>query len=200
LSAEGPAAIIPPDCLRPVPLMGAAQRMDRAELARRLKEAAYLEGDFVLRSGRRSRYYFDKYRFETQPALLRAVARGLAEMLPEGVDRLAGAELGGVPLAAAVALETGLPYLIVRKESKEDGTENRMEGQVAAGETVVLLEDVVTTGGAALNAAEALREAGCEVSVLVVLDRQEGAGEAFREAGVPYRALFTSESMGLKGQ
>jgi len=174
--------------------------MDRQELATRLKDAAYLEGDFVLRSGRRSRYYFDKYLFETDPALLKPVAEALAGMLPEGVSRLAGAELGGVPLAAATALETGLPYVIVRKESKGYGTENRVEGRLEAGERVALLEDVVTTGGASLKAAEALRAAGCEVSVLVVLDRQEGAEEAFREAGVEYRALFTSESMGIGGK
>ncbi len=174
--------------------------MNRAELMRRLKEAAYLEGEFTLRSGRRSPYYFDKYRFETDPALLRAVAEQLALMLPEGVERLAGAELGGVPLAAAVALRTDLPYVIVRKEGKGYGTENRIEGALHAGESAVLLEDVVTTGGAALKAAQALQEAGAgRVEVLVVLDRQEGADEAFRRAQVPCRALFTASEMGFAG-
>ncbi|MFO8008459.1 MAG: orotate phosphoribosyltransferase [Candidatus Brocadiia bacterium] len=174
--------------------------MNRAELIRRLKEAAYLEGEFTLRSGRKSRYYFDKYRFETEPALLRAVAEQLSLMLPADTDRLAGAELGGVPLAAAVALETGLPYVIVRKESKGYGTANRIEGILPTGEDVVLLEDVVTTGGAALKAAQALQEAGAgQVETLVVLDRQEGAAEAFEEAEVPYRALFTASEMGFAG-
>ena len=168
-------------------------------LARRLKEAALLRGEFTLRSGRKSNYYFDKYRFETDPGLLKAVARELAALLPEGVDRLAGAELGGVPLATAVALETGLPFVIVRKESKGYGTEKRIEGQLAPGESVALLEDVATTAGAALKAVEALREAGAgKVSVLLVLDRQEGAAEAFARAGIPFRALFTSESLGIK--
>ncbi len=172
--------------------------MNRQELAERLKEAAYLEGEFVLRSGRKSDFYFDKYLFETRPDLLGAVAEHLAGMLPDGTDRLAGAELGGVPLAAAVALETGLPYLIVRKESKDYGTANRIEGEPPEGRRVVLLEDVTTTGGAALKAVEALVEAGAaEVSVLLVLDRQEGAEEAFAQAGVPYRALFTAEQMGI---
>ena len=172
--------------------------MSRDRLARQLKDAALLEGEFTLRSGRTSRYYFDKYRFETHPGLLREVARELAAMLPEGTQRLAGAALGGVPLATAVALETGLPFVIVRKAAKDYGTGRRIEGLMEPGERVVLLEDVATTAGAALEAVEALREAGAgQVSVLLVLDRQEGAEEAFRDAGVPYRALFTSESLGI---
>jgi len=170
----------------------------REDLARLLKSVALLEGDFTLRSGRKSRYYFDKYRFETNPGLLRAVAHELAAMLPEGVGRLAGAELGGVPLATAVALESGIPFVIVRKESKGYGTEKRIEGEMHAGEHVVLLEDVATTAGAALKAVEALREAGAgKVSVLLVLDREEGAAESFDEAGVSYRALFTARSLGI---
>lgn len=173
--------------------------MERADLARELKKVALLEGDFTLRSGRKSRYYFDKYRFETNPGLLRSVARELAAALPAGVGRLAGAELGGVPLATAVALETGLPFVIVRKESKGYGTEKRIEGEMLPGEHVALLEDVATTAGAALKAVEALREAGAgKVSVLLVLDRQEGAAEAFAEAGVPFHALFTARSLGIE--
>ena len=172
--------------------------MSREALARQLKDVALLTGEFKLRSGRTSSYYFDKYRFETHPGLLRGVACELAAMLPEGVDRLAGAALGGVPLATAVALETDLPFVIVRKASKGYGTDNRVEGVMNAGERVVLIEDVATTAGAALDAIEALRAAGAgEVTVLLVLDRQEGAAEAFAEAGVPYRALFTSESLGI---
>jgi orotate phosphoribosyltransferase len=173
--------------------------MDKSELASRLKEVALLEGEFTLRSGRTSSYYFDKYRFETHPELLREVARELAAMLPEETDRLAGAELGGVPLATALALETGLPFVIVRKEAKGHGTGRRIEGVLEEGDRVVLVEDVATTAGAALKAVEGLREAGAgEVSVLLVLDRQEGAAEAFGEAGVEYRPLFTSESLGIR--
>jgi len=172
--------------------------MCRQELARQLKEVALLEGEFTLRSGRTSHYYFDKYRFETHPGLLRGVARELAAMLPEGAQRLAGAELGGVPLATAVALETGLPFVIVRKAAKGYGTDRRIEGLMDPGEHVVLLEDVATTAGAALQAVQALRDAGAgRVTVLLVLDRQEGAEEAFRQADVPCRALFTSESLGI---
>ena len=172
--------------------------MNRAELAERLKQAAYLEGEFVLRSGRKSSYYFDKYLFETRPDLLGAVAEALARMLPADINRLAGAELGGVPLAAAVSLRTGIPYVIVRKESKGYGTENRIEGKLEAGERVLLVEDVATSGAAALSAVQALRQAGAgKVSAIVVLDRQEGAARAFADARVPYQALFTAESMNI---
>ncbi len=168
-------------------------------LAERLKSVALLRGEFTLRSGRKSSYYFDKYRFATHPGLLRDVARELAAMLPEDTDRLAGPALGAVPLVTAVALQTDLPFVIVRKQSKEYGTANRIEGELAPGEKVLMVEDVVTTGGAALSAAAALREAGAgEVEALVVLDRQQGAAEAFRRAAVPYRALFTAESLGIE--
>src|ERR671929_229130 len=119
--------------------------MERAELAAALREHAYLEGDFVLRSGRRSRYYLDKYRFETEPALLEAlgerIARAVAEHEPDAV-RLAGPELGTVALAAAASLVSRLPFLIVRGEAKGYGTGNRIEGAFDAGERVALVEDV----------------------------------------------------------
>ena len=173
--------------------------MDREELGRRLREVALLEGEFTLRSGRKSNYYFDKYRFETNPELLRLVADEMATMLPDDADRLAGAAVGGVPLATAVALETGLPFVIVRKKSKGYGTDNLIEGELNPGDSVVLVEDVATVAGAALGAVEAIRAAGAgKVSVLLVLDRQEGAAEAFAAARVPYQALFTSESLGIK--
>jgi orotate phosphoribosyltransferase len=173
--------------------------MPNEELAQQLKDAALLRGEFTLRSGRKSSYYFDKYRFETAPELLRVVARHLAAMLPEDTERLAGAELGGVPLVTAVALETGLPFVIVRRAGKGYGTQRRIEGVLQEGERVALVEDVATTAGAALQAVQALREAGAgEVSVLLVLDRQEGAAEAFAEAAVPFHALFTSESLGIE--
>jgi len=173
--------------------------MERDALRRRLKEVAYKEGDFTLRSGRKSHYLVDKYEFETRPDLLRAIARELARMLPEGTDRLAGVELGGVPLAAAVALESGLPYVIVRKGRKGHGIDRPIEGELVPGDNVVLIEDVVTTGGAACAAARTLTEAGArEVEALVVVDRQEGAEAAFREAGIRYRALFTRDSLGIE--
>lgn len=168
--------------------------MTHQELAAALREHAYLEGDFVLRSGRRSRYYLDKYRFETQPDLLRAlgerIADAVAEHEPEAA-RLAGPELGAVALAAAGSLASGLPFLIVRKEAKEYSTGNRIEGVFEQGEAVCLVEDVVTSGGALLAAVEALREAGAVVRTAVcVVDREEGGADALARHAVRLRPLF----------
>jgi orotate phosphoribosyltransferase len=158
-----------------------------------------LRGNFLLRSGARSSYYIDKYLFTTQPDVLRRLAVELAARLPVGVQRLAGTVLGAVPLATAVSLETQLPMVIVRTDKpKEYGTAKQIEGTLVAGERVVLVEDIVTTAGAALAAVEMLRAAGADVlGALVVVDREEGGAEAFAAAGVPYQALFTKTSLGL---
>jgi orotate phosphoribosyltransferase len=173
------------------------------QLGAALREHAYLEGDFVLRSGRRSRYYLDKYRFETQPDLLgplgMRIAEAVADHEPEAA-RLAGPELGAVPLAAAASLASGLPYLIVRKEAKDYGTANRLEGVFEPGECVCLVEDVVTSGGAAVTSVEALREAGliCRTAVCVV-DREEGGVDALARLAVRLRPLFrASELLGAE--
>src|SRR2546421_12660047 len=133
------------------------------ELARDMVAAAWLEGDFVLGSGRRSRYYFDKYLFETQPAILRRVGRELAALVPAGTCRLAAPELGAVLLGGAVSLELDLPLVLVRKEAKGYGTSRALEGVLEAGDRVTLIEDVLTTGGEAIKAAARLREAGAEL-------------------------------------
>jgi orotate phosphoribosyltransferase len=165
-----------------------------AELRDAIREHAYLEGDFVLRSGRRSSYYLDKYRFETRPDLLAPLAARLADLVAEhepDADRLAGPELGAVALAAATSLASGLPFLIVRKEAKDYGTGNRLEGSFTAGERVCLVEDIVTSGGAALAAVEALRGAGLECRTAVcVVDREEGGVDALARQGVRLRPLF----------
>ena len=181
---------------------GAFEQVRQAELGalgRDLVAAAVLRGDFLLRSGARSSYYIDKYLFTTRPDLLRRIAAELAQRLPEGVQRVAGPVLGAVPLVTALAMTCGLPMLIVRTDKpKEYGTSKQIEGVLQAGEKVVLVEDVVTTGGAALNAIETLRQAGAEVlKVLVVVDREQGGAEAFAAAGVPYEALFTKSDLGL---
>ncbi|MFW6457231.1 MAG: orotate phosphoribosyltransferase [Planctomycetota bacterium] len=172
--------------------------MDRETLKNRLKEVAYIEGDFTLRSGRKSHYLIDKYEFETRPELLRALADELAAMIPDDADRLAGVELGGVPLVTAVALATEIPYVIVRKGEKGHGLDRPYEGHMEDGEHIALVEDITTTGGAAIRAARALLDAGAsEVTALVVADRQEGASEAFEEAGITCRPLFTRESLDI---
>ncbi len=169
------------------------------ELKRALKQHAYLEGDFVLRSGKRSRYYLDKYRFETRPDLLRAVGERLAAAVrahePEAT-LIAGPELGAVALAAAASLQSGLPFLIVRKEAKGYGTDKRLEGAWEPGACACLIEDVVTSGGAAVSAVEALREAGLRISTAVcVVDREEGGSDELARHAVRLRALFRASDV-----
>jgi orotate phosphoribosyltransferase len=164
------------------------------ELAGALYAHAFLEGDFVLRSGRRSSYYLDKYRFLTQPAVLSELGERLAavgrEVAPEA-SRIAAPELGAVALAASASLASGLPFVIVRKAAKEYGTAQQLEGAFEDGERVFLVEDVVTSGGAVLAAAETVRGAGLECDAAVcVVDREEGGAEALAAVGVALRPLF----------
>ncbi|MDX6467251.1 MAG: orotate phosphoribosyltransferase [Gaiellaceae bacterium] len=168
--------------------------MSDDSLARALVEHAYLEGDFLLRSGKRSRYYLDKYRFETRPDLLKPLGERIAATVREhapDATRLAGPELGAVALAAAASLESGLPFIIVRKEAKEYGTAKRIEGPYEEGECVCLIEDVVTSGGALLDSIVALRGAGLVVQTAVcVVDREEGGADALARHAVRLRPLF----------
>jgi orotate phosphoribosyltransferase len=164
-----------------------------------LLEHAVKRGDFVLRSGKRSRYYLDKYRFETQPAILAAlgerIAAAVGEAAPDAV-RLAAPELGAVALAAAGSLASGLPFLIVRKAAKDYGTSNRLEGAYEPGERVCVVEDVVTSGGALLEAVEALREAGLAVAAAVcVVDREEGGTAALARHDVELRPIFRANDI-----
>jgi orotate phosphoribosyltransferase len=169
------------------------------DLARSLVEHAYLEGDFVLRSGKRSKYYLDKYRFETRPELLRPLGERIGAIVREHAPetaRLAGPELGAVALAASASLASGLPFLIVRKETKEYGTTKRIEGTFEQGECVCVVEDVVTSGGALLESVEALREAGLVVQTAVcVVDREEGGADALARQAVRLRPLFRASEL-----
>lgn len=173
--------------------------MTDEELGRLLAAQAVLEGDFVLRSGRRSTWYVDKYRFETEPRLLRALgerlAREAARVEPEAA-RLAGPALGAVALAAAASLASGLPFIIVRGEAKAYGTGNRVEGPFQPGEVVCLVEDVVTSGGALAEAVSTLRDAGLVVRhALCVVDREEGGAEALARLGVRLHPLFGAQTL-----
>ena len=163
-------------------------------LAAALVEHAYLEGDFVLRSGKRSRYYLDKYRFETRPELLRPLGERIAAIVNEharDATRLAAPELGAVALAAAASLESLLPFVIVRKEAKEYGTGKRIEGPYDVGDCICLVEDVVTSGGALLDSIEALRAVGLVVHTAVcVVDREEGGADALARQAVRLRPIF----------
>jgi orotate phosphoribosyltransferase len=166
-------------------------------LASRVREAALLQGDFVLSSGKKSRFYVDKYLFSTEPGLLWELARELSAKLPADTERLAGVELGAVPLVVAASLQSGLSYGIVRKGVKEYGTSNRIEGQsLEGGEKVVLIEDVVTTGTQVLRAAATLKETGAEVlGILAVLDRRDEHSASL--GGYPFGALLRLEDLGL---
>lgn len=174
-------------------------------LAASIVEAALLRGEFTLRSGRTSKYYLDKYLFTSRPRVLRPLAERFAKRLGAiehdlslRVDRLAGAELGGIPLVTAAALETGLPCIFVRNAKKDYGTSKQIEGTVNKGERVVLLEDVATSGGQAVEAVQVLRDAGADVlAVIVTIDRQEGAREAITAAGVRFDAIFTKTDLGI---
>ena len=168
--------------------------MEDAALLAAMREHAYLEGEFTLRSGKTSKYYLDKYRFETRPELLEALgarlAAKIAEVEPDAV-RIAGPELGAVPLAAAASIASRLPFLIVRGEAKEYGTANRIEGAFEAGERVVLVEDVVTSGGAAADAVRAVRQAALECrTAICVIDREEGGVDSLARLGVRLHPLF----------
>ncbi len=174
--------------------------MTDPELAQALRAAALLEGDFTLRSGRKSKYYLDKYLFETQPALLRELAARFAKFVTAEVDRVAGAELGAIALAAATSLETGKPFVIVRNAKKAGyGTGKLIEGQLEKGERVLLVEDVCTSGGQAIEACKTLQDAGAKVvGIVVTIDRQEGGRDAVESAGYRFDALFTTEDLGVR--
>ena len=170
------------------------------ELARRIHSAALLRGEFTLRSGRRSNVYLDKYLFETQPDILAEIARLFAQHVTPRTTRLAGAELGGVPLAAAASLASGKPFVIVRNQKKDYGTGKSIEGVLQAGDVVLLLEDVATTGGQVLEAASAIVAAGASVErIVAVIDRQEGARENIERAGYAFAALLTRQQVESAG-
>lgn len=172
--------------------------MTREQLARRIAQAALLRGQFTLRSGRKSDYYLDKYRFETQPDLLQAIGRLLAEKVSSNVDRIAGAELGGVPLAAATAMFSGKPCVFIRNQKKDYGTARLIEGELNRGETVMIVEDVLTTGGQVLESCKVLTDMGVKIDRVVgVIDRLEGAKENIERAGFAFESLFTIRDLGL---
>lgn len=177
--------------------------MTREQLARAIAECALLRGTFTLRSGRTSSYYLDKYLFSTRPEILVHLGVLFSERVAsypgEPVVRLAGAELGGIPLVTAASLRSGLPCLFVRNAKKGYGTAKQLEGRIERGDRVVLLEDVATTGGQALEAVGVLREAGAEVvGIIATIDRQEGARENVEAAGIRFDALFTKADLGIE--
>jgi orotate phosphoribosyltransferase len=168
------------------------------QLAQRIAQAALLHGQFTLRSGRQSKYYLDKYLFETQPDILAALGERFARHVDERVDRLAGAELGGIPLVTAASLATGKPTVLIRNQKKDYGTARQLEGKLEPGERVLLVEDIATTGGQVLEAAKVIHEAGATVvKIVAVIDREEGARENIEAAGFTFASLFTKTDLGI---
>ncbi len=172
--------------------------MTDRELFDAVAAAALLRGDFTLRSGRKSKYYLDKYLFEAQPAILGELGRRFAKRALPDTTRVAGAELGGVALAAAASLAGGLPFVIIRNAKKDYGTQKMYEGRIEAGDRILLLEDIATTGGQVLEAAKVLSEAGATVTrIVATIDRQEGARENIEKAGYVFEALLTKADLGI---
>jgi len=168
----------------------------RVTLAARVFSTSYLTGSFVLRSGRTADHYFDKYRFESDPALLGDIVDALVPLVPPGVDGLAGLELGGVPLATMLSARTGLPAYFVRKEPKKYGTERLCEGGDVDGRSLLVVEDVVTTAGQIVLSTQDLRSEGARVAhALCVIDREGGGVDVAAAEGVALRALFTMSEL-----
>jgi len=169
---------------------------DRTQLASDIDARCRLYGSFVLRSGQTASEYFDKYLFEADPRLLRRVAERMVPLLPADTQLLGGLELGGVPIATMLSQLTGLPALFVRKQAKEYGTRKLAEGDDPAGQHVVLLEDVITTGGAVLMAATALRDLGATVSTVVcAIDRSNPGASVLAEHGISVRPALTKAGL-----
>ena len=172
--------------------------MTHEQLAKRIAEVALLRGEFTLRSGRKSNYYLDKYRFETQPDVLAALGRMLADRVTVDTDRIAGAELGAVPLAAAAGMAANKPFVFIRNQKKDYGTAKQIEGVLEPGETVMIVEDVLTTGGQVLEAVKTHQDAGAKIErIVAVIDRLEGARENIEKAGLVFESLFTSKDLGI---
>lgn len=175
--------------------------MDKPDLARQIKAISFLTGQFKLRSGKISSFYWDKYRFESDPVLLSTIVEELQKLLPPSFDKLAGLELGGIPLATALSLKTDKPCLYVRKVAKEYGTCNLVEGGFQAGETAVVVEDVITTAGQVCASVQQMRELGLVVQhVICVIDRQEGGRENLGKIGCSLASVFTIDELKVSTQ
>ncbi len=169
---------------------------ERGGLAAEIYAVAHLTGDFRLRSGAAATEYFDKYQFESSPALLKKVAAAMVDLIPRDTEVLAGLELGGVPVATALSLRTGLPLAFVRKKAKTYGTCRIAEGVDVDGRRVTVVEDVVTSGGQIVLSVQDLRQAGAQVKhALCVIDREAGGIDALAQVGISLRPLFRADDL-----
>jgi orotate phosphoribosyltransferase len=173
----------------------------RATLAAAIYASSHITGEFVLRSGAVSNEYFDKYRFEADPPLLREIATALVPLIPPDTDALAGLELGGVPIATELSQVTGLPAYFVRKEAKTYGTCQLAEGGEVDGRRLTVVEDVVTSGGQVITSCGDLRQRGAIVAhALCVIDRESGGPQGLADIGVELRPLFTMTELKAAGE
>lgn len=170
--------------------------MDRQTLAREIYQISNLQGEFVLRSGQKATEYFDKYLFEAQPKLLSSIAKQLRAYVPKNTDALAGLEMGGIPIATTLSLQTNIPAVFVRKEAKTYGTCKLAEGGEVQDKQLLIVEDVVTSGGAILNAVDELRALGATVDkALCVIDREGSGAINLHKIGVELVSLFTKAQL-----
>ena len=166
--------------------------MSLDHLADRINAVSRLTGTFTLRSGQIATEYFDKYRFEALPDLLGEIADAMVPLIPMGTEVLAGLEMGGIPIATALSMRTGIPAAFVRKEAKKYGTARLAEGTDIAGRTVTVVEDVITTGGQVVISTNDLRALGARVGhVVCVIDRSTDQGAALTAEGLTMHALLT---------
>lgn len=170
--------------------------MIKAELAKSIFNTSYLTGEFLLRSGKISNEYFDKYLFESNPLLLKHISRYMVELLPNGTEMLAGLEMGGIPIATAISLDCGIPVAFIRKNAKNYGTCKVNEGPSMKGKNIVIIEDVITSGGQVILSAEDIRKTGAHIlCTICVINRQQGGLEALEKAGIPLISLFTMDEL-----
>ncbi|WP_112237414.1 orotate phosphoribosyltransferase [Kribbella monticola] len=170
--------------------------MDLAELGDRIYRTAHLTGEFVLRSGVTTDHYFDKYSFEGDPVLLDAIAEAMAPLVPADIEVLAGLEMGGIPVVTALGRHTGLPCAFVRKKAKPYGTRRLAEGADIAGRRVLVVEDVVTSGGQIVLSTTDLRALGADIrEALCVIDREQGGPESLAAADLTLISLLTASAL-----
>ena len=166
--------------------------MNRTELAKSIFDTAYLTGEFLLRSGKISNEYFDKYQFESKPELLEEIAINLATMIDIDFDYLAPLEMGGIPIATALSMKINKPMIFVRKKAKEYGTQKFAEGPSIKGKKLLIVEDVVTSGGQIIISVNQLREEGAVIDTSIcVIDRESGGKEALQKEGIKLIPLYT---------